>query len=601
MNSRKGRDSLPNEFHSEGKIITNTQEIADKLNQYFSNIGKKLNSEVPNSTKKYNDYYPDRANTNTIYLRPTDPLEVLQLVRKLKAKTSLDKDNLSTKMLKCVIEELLMPITHIINLSLIQGRVPDDLKIAKVIPIFKSGDKSKFNNYRPISLLPIISKILERIIYNRITHFIEQNNYFYKHQYGFRKGHSTIHPIIHFLNYLHNAKENRPSKLTVGLFLDLSKAFDTISHEILLSKLNIIGIRGKTNDLIRDYLTNRKQYTEITGKTSSITPITCGVPQGSILGPLLFLLYINDIQNIPIESEILSFADDTTLFITGKNIQNLQNKANMESKHLYEWLCANKLSLNVSKTKYILFGATKNQSLNFNIKINNQNIEQISDNNPTKSITFLGVHIDEKLTWKYHINLVNKKIANATFAINNVKNFIPKRILKMLYQTLVQPHLTYNILCWGNPNNAHIKKTFTLQKRAIRTINNAKYNDHTEPLFKRNKLLKLNDLFTAESIRFLIKLENNKLPSSFDGVFILNRVIHPGRVTRQNNLYSVKLARTKLTKNLPSCCLPKIWNKWKAKIPKTINKHFLKLVTIAIMDEYQYNIHCDNNFCLQCR
>ena len=297
-------------------------------------------------------------------------------------------------------------------------------------------------------------------------YFVKFNNSLYKRQYGFRKGHSTIHPIIHLLNFLHDAKNNRPPHLSMGLFLDLSKAFDTISHEILLSKLNNIGIRGISNNWLKSYLTNRKQYTEIYGKQSDTIPITCGVPQGSILGPLLFLIYINDIQNIPIESNVLSFADDTTMFTTGINLPNLYEKANTDLQHIYEWLCANRLSLNVNKTKYMIFGGGNNlDNNNLKLQINNINIEHVSEKKQSKSIKFLGIYIDEKLTWKYHINHTNKKIAHATFGINRVKHFFPLKTLKILYHTLVQPHLTYNMIIWGNPNNAMTNKTFILQKR----------------------------------------------------------------------------------------------------------------------------------------
>lgn len=601
MNSKTTHASLPDHFNIDGNIIKNKQEIVEEMNNFFSNIGKKLNNEVPNSPTSHHDYQ-SRPNPKSLYLAPTDPEEILKIVKNIKPKNSCDKDNISNKMLKIIIHAILIPITHIVNLSMSEGSVPDDLKIAKIIPIFKAGNPSYFNNYRPISLLPIISKILERVVYKRIIFFLETNNYLYKHQYGFRKGHSTIHPIMHLLDLLHTAREGRPSKISMGIFLDLSKAFDTISHTILLSKLTNIGIRGIPNIWIKDYLTNRKQYTAINDIYSSTTHISCGVPQGSILGPLLFLIYINDIQNIPIESKILSFADDTTAFVTEKTIESLYDKANNELQHIQDWLCANKLSLNVSKTKYIIFGARKNDNDNLYLKIQNKKLERISDKNPNKAIKFLGIYIDETLSWRQHISHVNKKISHSIFGINRIKNFLPHKSLKILYHTLVVPHISYNLVIWGRPSNPAINKTVLLQKRALRAINKANYNAHTDPLFKNNKILKVKDLFVFEALRFLTKLENNKLPISFQGFFPLNRDIHIHRITRQSDQFFIKASRYSITKALPCNTLPKIWNDWKSKniVKDHLNTKFLKNVKTKLLDEYNDIIKCNNRYCREC-
>ena len=203
------------------------------------------------------------------------------------------------------------------------------MKIAKIIPIFKSGAKNSLNNYRPISLLPAFSKLLEKIVAQKLVKFLDKYNIIHEHQYGFRKKHSTIHPILHLLNYIADSSDKPSKDITLGLFLDLSKAFDTISHSILLHKLNYYGIRGVCNDWFRSYLTNRKQYTETYSKSSSHASITCGVPQGSILGPILFLIYINDIQNCT-SLNLLSFADDTTVYSSHSNITQLFNNMNKE-------------------------------------------------------------------------------------------------------------------------------------------------------------------------------------------------------------------------------------------------------------------------------
>ena len=230
--------------------------------------------------------------------------------------------------------------------------MPSQDKIAKVCPIFKSGKKSSTNNYRPISLLPILSKILEKLVANRLAEFLKRFQVLFKHQYGFQKGHSTDHPIIHFLNHI--AEANNKGQFTIAIFCDLTKAFDTVNHGILFKKLQYYGIRGVSLDWFKSYLTNRKQCVSIGTSQSSFRSIDIGVPQGSVLGPILFLLYIND---LPSATNMLPFlfADDTTAVESGPNLPQLFEKVNLEFQKLGEWFRANKLSLHPGKTKYSIF------------------------------------------------------------------------------------------------------------------------------------------------------------------------------------------------------------------------------------------------------
>ncbi len=245
-------------------------------------------------------------------------------------------------------------------------------------------------------------------MFNKVISFLNGNNILYTHQYGFREKHSTIHPVLHLLNHCADSNNKQPKEHTLAIFCDLSKAFDVINHKILLHKLTHYGLRGIVTKWFQSYLSNRQQFVEIENFKSSLGPIVCGVPQGSILGPLLYLLYVNDICNST-DTKILSFADDTTLYVSNSNLIELFRDANISMTALYEWFCSNQLSLNASKTKYMVIRAPniKHDFSDLNITIQGITLTRIGSDQMEQSITFLGVHLDEHLTWKNHVNHIN--------------------------------------------------------------------------------------------------------------------------------------------------------------------------------------------------
>ena len=246
-----------------------------------------------------------------------------------------------------------MPFSHIMNCSLISAIVPSKLKIAKVIPIFKNGHREDMYDYRPISVLPCFSKILEKIIANRLLSFLLKYNILYDHQFGFIPGKSTTHAILSLVDYLVNSFED--NKLTCGIFLDISKAFDTIDHNILLSKLYKYGIRGNTLNWFMNYLSNRYLFVSINNTSSYFLRIECGVPQGSILGPILFILYINDLPRVSTMQKFLLNDDDTNILYENTDTKPIVKTINMEIPKIMEWLKSNKLHINVNKTVAMLF------------------------------------------------------------------------------------------------------------------------------------------------------------------------------------------------------------------------------------------------------
>ena len=455
LNKHKERNVI-SKIMNDGFEIKDLRMIAEIFNSHFSTVGRNLCANIPLSTKEFYDYL-DVGNQNSIFFPPVTVYEILDIVHNLPSKRSSGYDDIDNILLKNIIPYIVDPLFHIFNLSISQGQVPDVMKISKIVPIFKKGNREELNNYRPISLLPNISKILEKIIYSRVIDFLNRNDILSKYQFGFRKKHSTAHAILSFTEKVSRAIDK--FQHTAGIFLDLSKAFDMINHDMLLYKLNHYGIRGKALEWFRSYLKDRKQFVCINNEKSSLRSVDCGVPQGSILGPLLFIIYIND---FPKSSNVLSFilfADDSNLFFSHSNPHTLVDVMNIELNKIMQWLRANRLSLNLQKTNVMLFSNTLDK-LPHDIIFENEVIKQVY------SVRFLGVTVDSKLSWKQHIDCICRTISSNIGVINKVKFCFPVKKLLMLYSTLILPYLTYGIIVWGNTHSTYLDRLFLLQKKS---------------------------------------------------------------------------------------------------------------------------------------
>ena len=329
----KSKSSLQNisQLIVGGKTYSDPQQMANIFNNFFVDVPNQVCSEIPRTKKSPLDYLKQRT-TDSIFLQPIIYTEIEDIISSLQNGKSTGPFSIPIKVLKLLNPYISKQLAYIFNQSICSGIFPDRLKYAKVIPIHKKGPPTNPSNYRPISLLSVFSKILEKLMYKRLYAYLEKLNFFYPLQFGFREKHSTGHALISMTEEIRNTIDN--GNYGCGVFIDLKKAFDTVNHSILLKKLEHYGIRGVALDWFCSYLSNRKQYVSVNGHISETLQIRCGVPQGSVLGPLLFLIYINDLPSVSKCLTFYLFADDTNIYFEASDLFTLQKVVNRELRHV---------------------------------------------------------------------------------------------------------------------------------------------------------------------------------------------------------------------------------------------------------------------------
>lgn len=495
---KKKKNCLPiSSLQSNGIILTNKKLIANALNVYFSKVGLSLHESLKPTLDacSVSDLSPS-INDHSIMIPYPSSSDVENLILKMKTSRSRGFNTFLLKKIRTSISPL---IAHLFSLCLSSASFPDDMKHAIITPLFKGGDRTQPINYRPISKIAPIDKLMDRYLFNVLSAFISDKakDFFHHAQFGFRPRHSTQHAIFNLLHDISSAKSSH--LFTLCIFIDLSKAFDTISLPILFNKLSRLGVRGHALDIFKAYLSNRSHSTIVGDVMSPSVPLNCGVPQGSSLGPLLFLIYINDLPFISNQAKFVLFADDTTIYMSGPNVNDLFANMNSVLSALNSYLNKNKLCLNVKKTHYMLFSPTRNFSSPVlpSLIISDQPIDRVLG---TK---FLGIFIEETLSWKHQISHVTSKISSASGLLFRHRYLLPFNVKILLYRSLILSHLNYSLLFFGHSPESYLHNLKIVLNRAVRAILNAPYHTRLSTLFSQAGLLSLPLLHKFICAKFL--------------------------------------------------------------------------------------------------
>lgn len=559
INTYKGRVKSVQSFTDNISNGENRQFTLNKANLEFLNM-------CPNMPEAQSRTNQIRGNAHSMFLLPATEGEVQNVIRSIKNTKSEGWDEVPVVILKENAEVLSTVLCHLINRTMQEGMFPDLLKIANVQPVFKKGDPSDVNNYRQIAILSNISKIFEKILHNRLSTYFEEKQLITMAQNGFRKNKSTIRTIYQTLTNIFDSFNN--NEITVGVFLDLSKAFDSIRHDILLDKLERYGVRGITLQLIQSYLTDRKQcLTELDTNTglmmkSQYATITKGVPQGSILGPLLYIIYTNDLPHC-IEQDrvhLEMYADDTSLVFRDINELRIRQTIQDILRKTEEWFSINNLTLNIGKTEIIDFSSRQHPTSYYKLT----ETQLIMTKNSTK---FLGLEVDSELNWKDHVNRITLKLSKTSYLLRNLSFLVSQTAALTAYHALVESAIRYGVVLWGASVDAD--EVFLMQKRCIRSIFHMKQTESCREVFIQHKLPTFYAICVLECIIFI--KENTDLFQDFQ-----RSHAYELRNKKDLNLPAYKL--TRLQRNA-TFLIVKIYNKVPSEVrglPTTILKRKLK-------------------------
>ena len=577
--------------------INDNDSIAHEFNKFFVSVGANLASSIDVNRNDQAEYLRNielsGVNKPKFKFSPLSIPQVINCAKKIAPKLSRGPDGVPSKFARITAITIPEIIQHLINSSLSSGKIHPRLKQANILPLHKSGPKSVLTNFRPISLLNSFSKLLEKCVGVQLTAFLERNNLLFPNQFGFRSKTSTTHTMLVFLKKLEEAISNR--KLASSIFLDLSKAFDTTSHSIIISKLKSLGVDNIELEWFRDYLSHRQQSCVVNGSNSPFLDINIGVPQGSILGPILFIIFINDFPQFVALFTCL-FADDTSLLSIANDLNSLTQITNDELAKAAKWFSLNELSINVSKTRSIHFKMNEKPPF----CINDVPISDIHSSNEeldSKKFKFLGYFIDETLNFKSHFKKVVKKLNSAIFILRSLKNTLTTKHKLLLFNAIFKSHYEYGALIWGTSREVE-NKIERLQRTALLLVNGSSAKIHSEPLFSKFKVLKFKDTKIIQQISIAHSIVYEKAPVSLREA--MPRVVEHEIFNLRRNTYKLQTFGT----NRNSVCnqiIPRAWNNLTQE-QKLIEKlsTLKKEIKTNILNTYSTDPSCHKRGCRIC-
>lgn len=493
LNRTKSKQEIVLKY--DNSSINNNKELSDVFAKHFSNdVVNKIKSHFVSPSTECT-HMPD--NNRNMFFNPVSPEDVRRVIAKLPNKKSTGIDEVPVTLIKQCNDEFSLCLAEIINKSVILGQFPNRLKTAMIVPIFKKGRTDDIKNYRPISLLSIFSKIIEKVVAARITNFLDTFNILSSSQHGFRSKFSTETAVTKLTQLIKQNMDN--GKLVVGVFFDLTSAFDTIDISFVGTKLEKMGIRGNLNEWLLSFLKNRTLRVNINNFLSTAREIVVGTPQGSVLGPLIFLLYINDLPSYITYGDVFMYADDTSIILSGDTAGELQQRLDVTLQQFDEWCVKNKLIINYEKTICIRF-KTKQSRGNIALSLKDQQLKMQSQ------VKFLGIILDENLNWNNQIDHLCKKLGQSCFAISVLKNNLDEKSLLNVYYALVYSHISYNIISWGQCTD--IKRVFIIQKRILRIIFNIKPRDTCREVFRKRKILTVASIYIYKLLTYIFTIKH---------------------------------------------------------------------------------------------
>ena len=512
-------------------------DICENFNDHFSSVADHIikNHKSNASTEKLDIWVNSKLSTNDIFsYKCILPEEVLTELLKLDVHKSSGLDGISPSILKISAYVIYESLTHIYNLSLCTGTFPSKLKMARVTPLFKAGDSSNMNNYRPISVLPVLSKLFEKMVYSQIYEYLTKFNLIHANQSGFRSKHSCVTALTKIVDEL--LKEIDQGYYSGVLFLDFKKAFDMVNHAILVSKLQSYKLDNLALKWFDSYLSERSQKVVLNNYESNAQAVHYGIPQGSILGPLLFLLYINDLPLYLDNSTSDLYADDTTIHCSSSSVSNINMKLNNDMKKIHDWCNDNDMVINTEKSKSMIVGSChKLQNADSDLKILYEDI--LLENVENEKL--LGIYIDNSLSWSEQINHMVSKISSRLGLLSRLRTYLPMEGLIMYYNGYILPLFDYCCTIWGETTYSNVERLFKLQKRAARIILNAKYDVSSSSLFHKLGWLTIQKRIEYHKGVLMFKCVNKTAPDYLCNLFIscTNATRYSLRSAEHGNLF----------------------------------------------------------------